>query len=41
MLRIGNITMQEVTTLFGATMDDLPMEKISERINDLAGTRIM
>ena len=30
MLRIGSITMQEVRTLFGATMDDLPMEKISD-----------
>lgn len=33
--------MQEVRTLFGATMDDLPMGETNERINDLAGTGIM
>lgn len=41
MLRVGTITMQEVRTLFGATMDDLPMGETNERINDLAGTGIM
>lgn len=40
-LIMGNITMQEVRTLYGSTMDDLKLEKISEGITSLARTDIM
>lgn len=40
MLRIRNITIQEVRTLFSAATDDLQMEKLNEVINSLAGTDV-
>ena len=41
MLRIRNITVQGVRTLFSVATDDLHMEKLNEGINNLAGTDIM
>lgn len=40
MLRIRNITIQEVRNLFSAATDDLQMEKLNEVINNLAGTDV-
>ena len=41
MLRIRNITIQKVRTLFSAATDDLQMEKLNEVINSLAGTDVI
>lgn len=41
MLRIGNITMQGVRTLFSGIMNGLKMKNINEGINHLAGIDII